>query len=93
MIVYTDKGWEIERENYADELLEGIEKKLEDGPPYEMDYLKDRNRGMILLLLDKIESTKNPKFVPALKAWRMIDYKKVAIRIGQVIRALDTAGH
>jgi len=89
MIVYTDKGWEIERENFADELLEGVEKQLEDGPPYEMEYLKDRDRGMILLLLDKMESTKDPKFIPALKAWKKVDYKRVCIRIGQVIRVLE----
>jgi superfamily II DNA helicase RecQ len=90
LLVYTEKGWQIERETYITELLQRIEQQLEDGPPYEMAFLKDRERGMILLLLDKIESTKEPKFVPALKAWRKIDYKKVAIRIGQVIRALDT---
>ena len=89
LLVYSDKGWEIERENFADELLEGIEKQLEDGPPYEMEYLKDRDRGMILLLLDKIESTNDPKFIPALKAWKKVDYKKVCIRIGQVIRDLE----
>lgn len=85
LLVYTDKGWEIERENCANELLEGIAQKIKDGPPYQMEYLKDRDRGMILLLLDKMESTKDPKFVPALKAWRKIDYKKVRQRISEII--------
>jgi superfamily II DNA helicase RecQ len=92
LLVYTDKGWEIERENYADELLEGIEQQLENGPPFEMQYLKDRDRGMILLLLlDKIEATQDRKFIPALKAWQKVDYKKVRIRIGQAIHALEAA--
>lgn len=91
LLVYTDKGWEIERENYTDELLKGIEEQLKDGPPYEMEYLKDRDRGMILLLLDKIESTKDRNFIPALKAWQRVDYKKVRLRIRQAIHALEAA--
>jgi len=93
LLVYSKKGWEIERENYADELLEGIEQQLNSGPPYEMEYLKDRDRGMILLLLDKIESTNDRKFIPALNAWKKIDYKKVRIRIGQLIRSLETTSN
>ena len=53
LLVYTQEGWEIEREIYSNELLEKIEAALTDGPPYEMAHLKDRDRGMILLLLDK----------------------------------------
>lgn len=68
LLVYTQKGWEIERAQYADELLVGIETMLKDGPPYQMAHLKDRDRGMILLLLDKIAATGDRKFIPALKA-------------------------
>ena len=89
LLVYTEKGWLIERETYADELLRRIERQLKDGPPYEMEYLKDRDREMILLLLDKIEATGDSRFVPALRAWKKIDYKKVQRRIGQAIRRLE----
>jgi hypothetical protein len=37
--------------------------------------LKGRNRGMILLLIEKIRKTKNPDFTPLLKAWQEVDYK------------------
>ena len=92
LLVYTQKGWEIERAQYADELLVGIETTLRDGPPYQMAYLKDRDRGMILLLLDKIAAIGDRKFIPALKAWKKVDYKKVQQRIGQVIRQLEASG-
>jgi len=92
LLVYTQKGWEIERAQYADELLNGIETTLNDGPPYQMAHLKDRDRGMILLLLDKIAATSDPSFIPALKAWKHVDYKKVQQRIGQVIRQLEASG-
>lgn len=91
LLVYTQKGWEIERETYANELLDGIETIVRDGPPYDMAHLKDRDRGMILLLLDKIAATGDPKFLPALKAWKKVDYKKVQQRIGQIVRQLEAS--
>jgi hypothetical protein len=89
LIVYTQKGWEIERENYADELLAGFNKLIQEGPPFDMEYLKDRDRPMILRLLDKIEAAADPRYVPLLVAWKKIDYKKVQIRIRDVIRRLE----
>ncbi|HNP66143.1 MAG TPA: RQC-minor-1 family DNA-binding protein [Woeseiaceae bacterium] len=89
LIVYTQKGWEIERENYADELLAGFDKLIQEGPPFDMEYLKDRDRPMILRLLDKIEATGDPRYVPLLVAWKTIDYKKVQFRIRDVIRRLE----
>lgn len=91
LLVYTQKGWEIEREIYANELLEKIEAALKDGPPYEMAHLKDRDRGMILLLLDKVAATGNRNFIPALKAWKRVDYKKIQQRIQQTIQRLEAS--
>jgi hypothetical protein len=89
MLVYTDKGWEIERETFADELLRGFDEMLTgDQRPFDMNYLKDRDRGMIMLLLDKVEATGGPKYVPLLEAWQQIDYRKVQTRIRLVIRRL-----
>ena len=87
--MFTDKGWEIAREIRANELLHGIFAAVGDGPPYRMEHLKDRDRSMILLLLDKIEATGEAKVIPALRAWKESDYKKVRLRINQVIRRLD----
>jgi hypothetical protein len=70
VLVYTQKGWEIERENYADELLAGFDKLIQEGPPFDMGYLKDRDRQMILSLLDKIETTGDARYVPLLVAWK-----------------------
>jgi hypothetical protein len=87
--VYTQKGWEIGREIYANELLDGIGRISGHGPAYPMANLKDRDRGMILLLLDKIAAAGHAKLIPALRAWKKIDYKKVQQRIEQVIRYLE----
>ena len=88
--MYTEKGWAIEKETYADELLHGFDDMLATGHrPFDMSYLKDRNRGMILRLLDKVEDTRDPKYIPLLEAWEQIDYKKVRQRIQQVISYLS----
>ena len=89
VIVYSEKGWEIEKETYAEELLQKLTGLLE-GKDYSFAMeLKDRNRGMILLLIEKIRRTNNPAFIPLLRAWQEIDYKKVRAAIQGVINYLE----
>ncbi|MBZ4654847.1 MAG: hypothetical protein JG781_2204 [Peptococcaceae bacterium] len=90
MIVFTERGWTIEREQYADELLQEWDRWVANGVvPLSMEYLKDRNRGMILLFLEKIKNTGNKQYIPFLKQWEKIDYKKVRQVIRKVIQHLD----
>lgn len=90
LLVYTAQGWAIEKDTYSDELLEGFDKMLESGSDYYlMTYLKDQNRQIILMLLDKVQATNNSKYIPILKAWEKIDYKKVQKRIRSVVRHLE----
>lgn len=93
VLVFTDAGWEIEKETFANELLAGFDDRLTTSqPPYDMSYLKDRNRTLIWCLLDKIEASGNPKYLPLLEAWEQIDYKKVKQRIQQVMRKIQEVG-
>ena len=81
--MYTDKGWEIERETFAQELFEDLGKVAVGEIGFDfVDGLKDRNRGMILLLLEKIKASGDRRYLPVLEYWETIDYKKVR----QVIR-------
>ena len=90
LLRYSDRGWEIERETYAGELLQEFDEMLKSGcEEFDMDHLKDRSRDMILLLLDKVEATGERKYIPILEAWAEIDYKKVRKRIGQVVDMLN----
>ncbi len=92
MLVFSEIGWEIERETYAEELLQKLTKLL-DGKDYSfVQELKDRNRGMILLLIEKIKLTGNARFIPILKAWKEIEYKKVQSEIQRVIDHLMKEG-
>lgn len=84
-LAFTTRGWEIERENYADEIVRGFDHMLASSPgPYEMVYLKDRNRGMIMLVLDKVQASGDPKYLPLLNDWEGVDYQKIQQRIRQV---------
>jgi len=54
-----------------------------------MNYLKDRNRGLITLFLQKIKQIGDPKYIPLLQKWEPIEYKKVRIMILEVIEHLQ----
>lgn len=85
VLAFTPQGWEIERENYAAEIVRGFDGMLAAGQgPYAMEYLKDRDRPMIMLVLDKVEASRDPKYLPLLDDWARIDYQKVQQRIRKV---------
>lgn len=93
MLVFTERGWEIEREQFAEELLVQLSELLKGTDYSYVSQLKDRNREMILLLIEKIKQTKNPDFVPLLKAWQEIEYKKVRSELQKAIDALLLQNH
>jgi hypothetical protein len=62
----------------------------EENREYEFVHqLKDRNRGLILLLLDKIAVSGAKNLIEILHAWESIEYKKVRTRIQEVINELE----
>ncbi|MGM0845025.1 MAG: RQC-minor-1 family DNA-binding protein [Bacillota bacterium] len=90
MIVYTERGWLIESDQYTDEFISEWEEWILQGiEEPDMTYLKDRNRQMILLMLQKIKESGNQDFIPYLKLWKEIDYKKVKTEIQNTIEALE----
>jgi len=90
LLIYTPAGWQIEKETYAHELFEDFDALLEAGPPYPMEYLKDCKRDLIWRVLDLVEATGDPKYIPLLEAWQQVDYRKVRERINRVIRHLTS---
>ncbi|WP_188456245.1 RQC-minor-1 family DNA-binding protein [Virgibacillus oceani] len=91
MVVFTERGWQIEANQFADEFLREWRQWLKEGKHApDMNYLKDRNRHMILLFLEKIKETGNAHFIPFLKEWEKVEYKKFRAAIKQTITALET---
>ncbi len=90
LLVYTPAGWEIERETYAEELFQEFLRRIAMGQAsYDMESLKGRDRGMIFVLLDKVEMRGDRRFIPLLNSWASVDHKKVRQRISAVIRAIE----
>ena len=91
LLVYCPVGWEIEKETYTDELLDRFYRIIEGGDTsFDFTELKDRDRGMIFLLLDKIRTRGDARFVSLLNNWAEVDYKKVRERIHSVIHSLQS---
>ena len=89
LLVFTEKGWGIEQETYADELMEKLIEAAENHTYEFVETLKERNRGMILLMLDKIAESGNKELITILNAWKMIEFKKVKAKIQEVMDELE----
>jgi hypothetical protein len=92
LLVYTEKGWDIERETYAEELFHKL-RALAEGNEFAFDVatLKGRNREMVLSLLDMIEAHADARFIPLLQRWSGLEVKKVRQRIASVIRSIQAS--
>ena len=90
LLVYTELGWEIEMDTYSSELLDLLSEIADTlDAETDMSFLKDRNRKMIFMLLDKIRATGNRKLIPVLERWKQVEYKKVQQRITEVIAEMS----
>jgi superfamily II DNA helicase RecQ len=85
LLIFSEKGWDIERETIAEELYQKLKNTLKTKDYSFVGELKDRNRQMILLLIYKIRTKGSTRFIPLLNAWKEIEYKKVQTEIQKVI--------
>ncbi|WP_088831041.1 RQC-minor-1 family DNA-binding protein [Paenibacillus tyrfis] len=89
MLVFTEQGWTIERSQIVEELLKEWDAWLRKGvTDADMSYLKERNRGMILELLETVKRKRASRYVPFLEQWEKIEVKKVREAIRETIAAL-----
>ena len=90
LLVHSPLGWEICKRVRVQEFLADFDRMLASGAQlFNLAYLIDRNREMILQLLDAVAATGDPKYIPLLRAWAEIDYKKVRAAIHRVIAELE----
>ena len=89
LLIYKPRGWAIERETYATELMEHINNWLADpATTPDIGWLNNKNREVLFLLLDRIEASQNPKYLPVLETWASDTSRKLARRIHAVIGVL-----
>jgi superfamily II DNA helicase RecQ len=90
LLVYTKRGWEIERETYADELLKGIDRLLAEGDALQdLRWLTERNPEVLQLVLEKIADTGDPRYLPVLKPWQNKATRRISDYIRETRRALN----
>ncbi len=90
LLVHTSSGWAIVKRIRIDELLSQFDIQLmTEEEPYDMTYLRKRNRELISEFLKAIGQTKDVKYIPLLKAWKAIDFKKIKVEIQKAIETLE----
>lgn len=91
MLVFSDKGWEIEKQTYTqewfDRLTDMIRNKEVDLQIFQ-ELLKV-NRQVVFDVLELIRSTKNMEYCPVLLLWKQAEVRKVRERIQNVISSLE----
>ena len=84
LLVFSEKGWQIERETFAQELYQRICLDVEEKKARVIFEMKEVNRQVVMCVLDKIEKDGTKEFLSYLEAWKMLEVKKVAARIIEV---------
>lgn len=84
LLVFSEKGWQIEKETFAQELYQRMCLDVEEKKARVIFEMKEVNRQVVMCVLDKIEKDGTKEFLPYLEAWKMLEVKKVAGRIAEV---------
>ncbi len=89
MLVYTHKGWEIEKETFASEKLARLDRQLEEGNPDKtFEWLNDMNPQVKYRILDVIADSGDSKYILALEQWAGSASGKVRGRIKDILKIL-----
>ena len=88
LLVFSDEGWEIEKETYAQELYQQFCLDVKENNPRVIYKLIKVNRKVILRILDIIEEEGNKEFIPCLDAYKKIETKRIGRRIIEVEKTI-----
>lgn len=70
LLVFTPKGWDIEKETFAEEILHSFDDLLETGCAlFHLRHLNNKHEDIINLVLEKLKTRHDPRYLPLLQAW------------------------
>jgi hypothetical protein len=93
VLVYTSSGWDIEKDIYADELIEKLDRKIYERTELEdIAWLSERHPQVLDLVAERIGRTGDPKYLPFLMRWKNKASRRVGRAIGRAIAAIE-GGH
>ena len=89
LLVYSDRGWAIEKETYADELLERLDPMLEAGDSLrDLEWLTERNPKVLTRVLEKIAERGDAKYLAVLERWQKRASRRMVSQIRRTIRTM-----
>ena len=88
VLVYSEKGWEIERETYAEELFQRMREDALQKTITVIPEMEHKNRKVITDVLEKVRSRGDRTFIPQLDAWKENAVRKVKAHIESVEKDL-----
>ena len=91
MLVFSEKGWEIEEATFAEEIYQKFCVDLKEGKMDMISEMKSVNHQVVMDVLEKIRNSQNEAFLPVLEAWKAVEVRKVRERISSVERTLSGA--
>ncbi len=94
LLVYGERGWAIERETYADELLERLDRLIADADNdalADLTWLTERNPDVLGLVIKRIGDSKDSKYLPVMQRWKKSTSKRMGHHIRAAVRALREA--
>lgn len=78
LLRYTDRGWAIERDIYADELLERVNHEIaRQGGFGDLRWFTERHPQVLELVAERIGESSDPRYLPFLKHWKNMASRKV----------------
>ncbi len=90
MLVFSEKGWEIEKQTYTKEWFERLTNMVQKKEIHRETFqeLLKVNRQVVFDLLELIRNTKDESYCPILLVWKQDEVRKVRERIQSVINSL-----
>ena len=73
-----------DKETFAQEIYQRMCLDVKENKARVIFEMKEVNRQVVMRVLDKIEKDGTEEFLPYLEAWKMLEVKKVAVRIAEV---------
>lgn len=90
VLVYTSSGWEIEKDIYADELIEKLGRKIDERTELDdVTWLSERHPQVLELVAERIGRTRDPRYLPFLRRWKDKASRRVSRAIGRAIAAME----
>lgn len=89
MLKFSEIGWQIERETYAEELFQKFVSSAAEKEGSIVFQMEPVNRQVKHILLEKLGEKGTADMIPLLAAWKVLEVKKIQSRLGGIIRALE----